>query len=175
MKQVRHTLRIALLSALAVIVGAGGLSLTTASAAGTGSGTSSSSQSPASGWTLHIDAKLHFPGNPNAIAHHWCRPAAGGITECLLFASDTPNAAVVGEEIVVPTATWKTFSPTEQALWHYHRVEIPKVSATLPGMTKAQADKVVAGMLETYGKVYLLWDPTKQQQPTGQPFVNVLK
>jgi hypothetical protein len=131
--------------------------------------------SPASGWTLHIDAKKHFPGDPNAIAHHWCRPAAGGITECLLFASDAPNAAVVGEEVVVPTATWKTFSAAEQPLWHYHKIEIPKVSMTLPGMSADQAKKVTASLLDTYGKVYLLWDPTTQKMPTGQPFVYILK
>lgn len=171
----RYTVRTVILSALAVVVGACGLSLSTASAANSGSMAAAPMKSPAAGFTLHIDAKLHFPGKPDAIAHHWCRPAAGGITECLLFTSDAPDAPVVGAEVVVPTATWKTFTPTEQALWHYHRVEIPKVSATLPGMTKAQADKVVASLLETYGKIYLLWDPTKQQQPTGQPFVNVLK
>ncbi|HEV2037822.1 MAG TPA: DUF1264 domain-containing protein, partial [Candidatus Eremiobacteraceae bacterium] len=65
--------------------------------------------SPASGFTLHIDAKRHFPGNPQFIAHHWCRPAAGGITQCQLYDSDTANARLVGVEVVVPTATYKTF------------------------------------------------------------------
>jgi hypothetical protein len=131
--------------------------------------------SPAKGFKLHIDAKRHFPGNPNFIAHHWCRPAAGGITECQLYDSDSANARLVGVEIVVPTATWKTFSNSEQALWHYHRVEIPKVSATLPGMSPAEAKKVTASLLETYGKIYLLWDPSSKNQPVGQPFVYVLK
>ena len=130
--------------------------------------------SPATGFTLHIDAKRHFPGNPNFIAHHWCRPA-GGITECQLYDSDNPNARLVGVEVVVPTATWKTYSQSERALWHYHRVEIPKVSATLPGMSPEQAKKVVASLLETYGKIYLLWDPSKLNQPMGQPWVYVLK
>jgi hypothetical protein len=160
---------------LAVVAAAIGLTYAHASAAPLGPVAMATTQSPVTGYTLHIDAKLHFPGVPSAIAHHWCKPAAGGFTQCLLFASDAPNAPVIGSEIVVPTATWKTFSATERALWHYHRIEIPKVSATLPGMTKAQADKVVASLLETYGKIYLLWDPTKQQQPTGQPFVYVLK
>ena len=131
--------------------------------------------SPASGFTLHIDAKRHFPGNPNFIAHHWCRPAAGGITECQLYDSDAANARLVGVEVVVPTATWKTFSKSEQSLWHYHRVEIPKVSATLPGLSPAEAKKVTASLLETYGKVYLLWDPSTNNQPVGKPFVYILK
>jgi len=131
--------------------------------------------SPAASFTLHIDAKRHFPGNPNFIAHHWCRPAAGGITECQLYDSDAANARLVGVEVVVPTAMWKSFSKSEQALWHYHRIEIPKVSATLPGMSPAEAKKVVASLLETYGKIYLMWDPSSNNQPAGKPFVYVLK
>ena len=147
----------------------------TAANATTSTGMKAATTSPASGFTLHIDAKRHFPGNPDFVAHHWCRPAAGGITECQLYDSDAPNARLVGVETVVPTATWKTFNKSEQALWHYHRVEIPKVSAVMPDMSPAAAKKMTASLLETYGKVYLLWDPSTNNQPLGKPFVNVLK
>ena len=147
----------------------------TVASAATSTAMKTASTSPASGFTLHIDAKRHVPGNPNFIAHHWCRPASGGITECQLYESDAANARLVGVEVVVPAATWKTFSKSEQALWHYHRVEIPKVSATLPGMSATEAKKVVASLQETYGKVYLLWDPSANNEPTGKPFVYVLK
>jgi hypothetical protein len=133
------------------------------------------STSPVPGFTLHIDALKHFPGNATTVAHHWCRAAENGVTECLLFDSDAPNAQLVGVETVVPTATWKTYSPTEQALWHYHRVEIPKVSPTLPGLSPAEASKVVASLLETYGKIWILWDPSQGKAPIGQPTVYVLK
>jgi hypothetical protein len=33
---------------------------------------------PSEGWTLHIDAKLHFPGKPDMIAHHYCKGVSGG-------------------------------------------------------------------------------------------------
>jgi hypothetical protein len=147
----------------------------TAANAATSTAMKAAVTSPANGFTLHIDAKRHFPGNLNLVAHHWCRPAAGGITECQLYESDAPNARLVGVETVVPTATWKTFNKSEQALWHYHRVEIPKVSASMPDMSPAEAKKVAASMMETYGKVYLLWDPSANDQPVGKPFVNILK
>jgi hypothetical protein len=147
---------------LALAVG-GGIAGNKATAATTTSSNSMSSNkmsssnpagtSPIPDFKLHVDAKKHFPGDPNAIAHHWCRPADGGIIECALFSSDAPNAQLVGVEVVVPTAMWKTFSKSEQALWHYHRVEIPKVSATMPGMSAAEAKKVTASLMETYGKV----------------------
>ncbi|HEV2261599.1 MAG TPA: DUF1264 domain-containing protein [Candidatus Rubrimentiphilum sp.] len=133
---------------------------------------------PSSGWTLHIDAQRHFGASHSTqIAHHWCKGGLmGGILECQIYDSDAPNARLVEVETIVPTSTWKQFSKSEQAVWHYHRKEIPLVHATLPGMPPAQQKKVVASMLETYGKVWLLWNPlnTKNGWPTGTPSIVVL-
>jgi hypothetical protein len=76
--------------------------------------------------------------------------------------------------MVVPGITYESFTPAEKALWHYHRTEIPKVSATLPGLSAEEANKIVQSLLETYGKIYLLWDPSRLQMPTGNPSVTVL-
>jgi len=169
-------LRNVFLGLLALGIGAGMAAYRASAADSASSGAMSAApKTPPGGFRLHVDALKHFPGDPKAVAHHWCRPAEGGITECALFDSDAPDAQLVGVEVIVPTATWKTYSKTEQALWHYHRVEIPKVSATLPGMSPAEAKKVVDSLLETYGKIYLLWDPTKGKAPVGQPSVYVLK
>jgi hypothetical protein len=130
---------------------------------------------PSEEWTLHIDAKLHFPGKPDMIAHHYCKPVTGGLTECQLYDSDAPDARLVGVEVIAGPEVYKKFSKAEQGMWHYHKVEIPKVSATLPDLTKEEADKVVKDIENTYGKIYLLWDPGKQALPTGRPTVTVLK
>lgn len=130
---------------------------------------------PADGFALHIDAKLHFPGKPSLIAHHYCKPVAGGLTECLLFDSDKPDARLAGVEVVVPAATFAKFSAAEKRMWHYHKTEIPKVSATLPDLSPEEAAKVAKSLEETYGKIYLLWDPGRQSMPTGQPTVTILK
>jgi hypothetical protein len=126
---------------------------------------------PSAGFDLHIDAQAHFPGDPEAIAHHFCKAVAGGMFECLLFASEEPDAPLVGVEVVVDAPTWQGFDAAEQALWHYHKEEIPLVHATLPELSADEAADVVAMLEETYGKVYLLWDPTAGDLPTGQPFV----
>jgi hypothetical protein len=130
---------------------------------------------PNAGWTIHIDAKKHFANHPNEIAHHFCRPAKGGMIECQLYESDAPNARMIGAETIVMPAVYKAFSPAEQARWHYHKTEIPKVSATTPDMTPAQAKKLVADLTETYGKVYILWDPMTSDQPLGDPAITILK
>lgn len=133
--------------------------------------------SPVSGYTLHIDASQHYAGHPDEIIHHWCKSFSPSFIECLLFDNDGPTGREVGVETVVPTSVWKTFSATERARWHYHRVEIPKLKvAKMPGMTKAQADKVIASLMETYGKVYILWDPMSTNgMPTGDPTITILK
>lgn len=137
---------------------------------------SAASISPATGWNVHVDAIKHFgDANPNEVAHHWCKNVAGGLLECQIYDADAADAHLVAVETIVPTATWKTFSPQEQALWHYHRDEIPKVDVKTPDMAPADAQKLAASLMETYGKVYVLWDPmATKNMPLGQPTVTIL-
>ena len=131
---------------------------------------------PTGGYSLHIDADKHFgDAHPGEIAHHWCKAISTTLTECELFDSDGPHARLVGVETIVPSSVWKTFPPAEQALWHYHRVELQKVHATLPDTPKDQQAKVVAAIRETYGKVYILWDPMSSKYPMGQPSITILR
>ncbi len=58
--------------------------------------------------------------------------------ECQLFESDAPNARMVGAETIVTPAVYKSFSAAEQANWHYHKVEIPKLKATTPDLSPAE-------------------------------------
>jgi hypothetical protein len=131
---------------------------------------------PTDGWTLHIDADQHFgDAHPNEIAHHYCKPVTGGVIECQLYDSDAPDARLVGIETIVPDKVWATFPASEQALWHYHKVELAKIHATLPGLSPAEQAKVIASILPTYGKVWVIWDPLANANPVGQPTVVVLK
>jgi hypothetical protein len=130
---------------------------------------------PADGWSLHIDAKLHFQGKLDMIAHHYCKPVSGDLTECQLYDSDAADARLVGVEVIVAPDVYKKFSAAEKKMWHYHKIEIAKVSATLPDLSQEEAAKVLKSIEETYGKVYLLWDPGTVSGPTGRPTVSILK
>lgn len=132
-------------------------------------------KSPTQGYTLHIDANKHFgDAHPSEIAHHWCKVISTDLIECQLYDGDGPHARLVGVETIVPASVWKTFSPTEQKLWHLHKVELQKVHATLPGLSKAEQAKVIKMILPTYGKVWILWNPAVSKEPTGSPFISVL-
>jgi Protein of unknown function (DUF1264) len=161
-----------LLAAAAVMIGAVALD-TFGGARADSTAMTSPVAGPATGFTLHVDAIKHFTNHPDEVAHHWCK-AVAGVTECQIYDSDGPKARMVEVETIVPTAVWKTFPSDEQKLWHYHKVEIPKVDAKLPGMSPAEAAKVLASIQETYGKVYQLWDPMTSKEPMGQPKVNIL-
>ena len=41
-------------------------------------------------------------------------------------------------------------------------------------MSPDEAAKVVNSIVDTYGKIYLLWDPSVQTMPTGRPSITVL-
>ncbi|GAC1303837.1 MAG: hypothetical protein NVSMB19_14180 [Vulcanimicrobiaceae bacterium] len=138
-------------------------------------GADAAGPNPAQGWTIHVDAKKHFgAAHPDEIAHHWCKSVASGITECQLYDSDEPNARLVGVETIVSPAAHAAFESAERPLWHYHKDEIPKVSATTPDMTPEEAKKFVADLGDTYGKVWLLWDPQTTPQPVGTPWVSIV-
>ncbi len=128
---------------------------------------------PTEGWSLHVDAKRHIPKMPDMILHHYCKPVSGGLTECQLYDSDKPDARLIGVEVIVDKETWKKFSKKEKALWHYHKIEIPKVEAVLPDVSPEESAKIIKSMEETYGKVYILWDPARKE-PLEKPWVSIL-
>jgi hypothetical protein len=128
---------------------------------------------PTEGWSLHVDAKKHIPKMSDMIAHHYCKPVSGGLTECQLYDSDDPDARLIGVEVIVDKETWKKLSKKEKAQWHHHKIEIPKVDAVLPDVLPEESSKILKGMEETYGKVYILWNPAKKE-PVGKPQVSIL-
>jgi hypothetical protein len=137
-------------------------------------GTATPAATPSEGFALHVDAKMHFAGDHEALSHHYCKPVMGGMIECLLFDSDAADARLVGVEVIVDGATYDGFAPEEQPLWHNHTEELKKVEATLPDLTEEEAAAVVESLQGTYGKIYLLWDPTVDELPVGQPSVRIM-
>lgn len=160
----------ALLAGLVLVVLVGALLVRTTPAAA-----NHMSGGPTEGYSLHIDADKHFgDAHPSEIAHHWCKKVSASIFECELFEGDGPHARLVGVEAIVPASVWKTFSASEQKLWHYHKVELTKIHAVLPDTPKDKQAGIIAMISPTYGKIYILWDPMTTDNPIGQPSITVL-
>ena len=128
---------------------------------------------PSAGERGHFDLAVHLPWDPAAIAHHWCKPVAGGFVECLIYASDDPDAPLVAVEEVVDEATYNSFDPAEQRLWHSNVAEAAAGSdpnRPAPSLAEAATEAAQAGGA-TYGKLTILFDPTQGDLPTGEPRV----
>ncbi|MDW9627485.1 DUF1264 domain-containing protein [Sinorhizobium meliloti] len=68
------------------------------------------------------------PITRTCIAHHYCKLVAGGMAQCLLFASGNADARLVGVEVILDPGASSTFTDSERPMWHYHTTEVPKVS-----------------------------------------------
>lgn len=135
-----------------------------------GPGAAVAHEPPTTGWTIHIDAKRHIPGDLNAIAHHYCKGGLpGGVTACQLYDSDAKNARLIGVEFIIGADAYAALPASEQPLWHYHKEELGKVDPVLPEMTPEEAAEFSKSVEETYGKIFLVWDSPKDELPLGQP------
>ncbi len=117
--------------------------------------------SPATGFTLHIDAKKHINDMPEWVVHHYCKPINKDVSQCTLFESDEPNAKLIGVETIISPQLYAALPETEKPNWHYHETEIPQVDAKLPGLSDKEAREVVAALEDTYGKVIIFWKPNE--------------
>jgi hypothetical protein len=129
---------------------------------------------PTGGDRGHLDLAVHFAWEPELIAHHWCKAVAGGFFECLIYASDDPDAPLVAVEEVVDEATYQGFDPVEQRLWHSNVAEAAAGSdpnRPAPSLEEAAAEAEAAGGA-TYGKLILFGDPEiLGDLPLGSPRV----
>src|SRR5918993_5656891 len=129
---------------------------------------------PSPGQRAHIDLAVHFPWHPALIGHPGCKPVGVGFFECLIYASDDPDAPLVAVEEVVDEATYNSFDPAEQQLWHSN-VEEAAAGADpnrpAPSLEEAAAEAAEAGGA-TYGKLILLGDSEiLGDLPLGSPRV----
>jgi mannose-6-phosphate isomerase-like protein (cupin superfamily) len=125
---------------------------------------------PTQGFALHIDAKKHINDMPDFVVHHYCKALDKNYIQCLLLDSDRPNARVIGVETIISPEVYAQLPEEERASWHYHKDEIPLVDAQLPGLSEAEAQKVVAAVENTYGRVVIFWVPGSVA-PMGTPSV----
>ena len=129
---------------------------------------------PSAGPRAHHDLAVHFAWEPDAIAHHFCKPVAGGFFECLNYASDDPDSPLVGVEEVVPEAVYNGFDPAQQRLWHSNVAEAAAgadPNRPAPSLEEAAAEAAQAGGA-TYGKLIIFGEPeTVGELPMGPPRV----
>ena len=164
--------RLSLLVSVVVVVLAGSLAFGGVAPGASAQDATPAATNPSAGYQGHFDLAIHLPWDPAAIAHHLCKAVPAGF-ECLIYASDDPDAPLIAVEEVVPEATYNGFDPAEQQLWHSNVAEAAAGSdptRPAPSLEEAATAAAETGGA-TYGKLILLWDPTRGDLPTGQPRV----
>src|SRR5215208_4719409 len=152
--------RLSLLVSIVVVVLAGSLAFGRVAPDTVAQDATPAGTNPSAGDRDHLDLAVHFAWEPELIAHHWCKAVAGGFFECLIYASDDPDAPLIAIEEVVDEATYQGFDPAEQRLWHSDVAEAAAGSdpnRPAPSLEEAAAEAEAAGGA-TYGKLILLGD-----------------
>jgi hypothetical protein len=152
--------RLSLLVSVVVVVLAGSLAFGRIAPDTIAQDATPAGTNPSAGERDHIDLAVHFAWEPELIAHHWCKAVAGGFFECLIYASDDPDAPLVAVE--------------EQRLWHSNVAEAAAgadPNRPAPSLEEAAAEAAAAGGA-TYGKLILLGDSEiLGDLPLGSPRV----
>ena len=97
--------RLSLLVSVVVVILAGSLAFGHVTPDTVAQDATPTGTNPTGGERAHLDLAVHFAWEPELIAHHWCKAVAGGFFECLIYASDDPDAPLVAIEEVVDEAT----------------------------------------------------------------------
>jgi uncharacterized protein DUF1264 len=166
--------RLSLLVSVVVVILAGALAFGHVAPGTVAQDATPAGTNPTGGDRVHVDLAVHFAWDPARIAHHWCKPVANGVVECLIYASDDPDAPLVAVEEVIDEATYQGLDPAEQRLWHSNVAEAAAGSdpnRPAPSMAEAATAAAESGGA-TYGKLILLWDFARGDDlPTGEPRV----
>src|SRR5215218_2360888 len=152
--------RLSLLVSVVVVILAGSLAFGRVAPGTAAQDATPVGTNPSAGERAHLDLAVHFAWDAALIAHHWCKPVAGGFVECLIYASDDPDAPLVALEEVVDEATYNSFDPAEQRLWHSNVAEAAAgadPNRPAPSLAEAATEAAQAGGA-TYGKLILLGD-----------------
>ena len=110
---------------------------------------------------------------------HYCSQLPSGLIQCLLFASSSPDAKLLGVEYIVSEYTFNTLPDAEKPLWHSHTFEVASAQlACLAFRSKEgkehkpsqeEEDALAKALFRTYGKTVHTWHPPLADLPLGPP------
>lgn len=91
-------------------------------------------------------------------AHHYCSHLSENVMQCVIYdACDTRSAKLIGVEYVIGHEVFATLPDEEKQYWHPHVYEVQSGLITLPGVPNMAEDKIMARLINTYGKTWHMW------------------
>ena len=104
-------------------------------------------------------------------AHHYCSPVADGVHQCIIYDSAGRNARILGVEYIITDAIYRTLPDGERKYYHPHSYEILSGLLVAPGMAAEAEDKLLSGLITTWGKTWHTWPDPSTALPMGEPLL----
>lgn len=98
---------------------------------------------------------------------HYCKQAAPGVFQCLIYDGNSKDAKLAGIEYVVTNDIYQKFDDKEKAYWHPHDGEVDSGMLRMPMMNPEDEKKTLAFLRSTWGKTWNGWQPG-DAYPTGE-------
>jgi hypothetical protein len=104
-------------------------------------------------------------------SHHYCGPLGSDLHQCCVFDGSGPGAKLIGVEYIVPDEVYQKLPDAEKKYWHPHRYEVTSGLLVAPAMSPADEDKLMAGLITTWGKTWHTWPDPTTALPVGEPLL----
>ena len=103
-------------------------------------------------------------------ANHYCTHLTEDFHQCVIYASNQPDAKLIGIEYIVSERLFRTLPDDEKRLWHSHGYEVKSGALIAPGVPQVAEHAVMTDLVNTYGKTWHTWQIDRYQNlPLGIP------
>jgi hypothetical protein len=108
-----------------------------------------------------LTAVRHVFDDPTLRVYHFYKPNDKIMMVCQLYASNSPNATLIGVEYMIDSKTYQALPDREKPNWHYHKEEFSpdRANPKFPLLNDQQQKEWLVKSSESYGKVILNWNP----------------
>jgi hypothetical protein len=128
---------------------------------------------PAKAFHLYLCA-FHIAKKDPSIyveAHHYCSPVNDGLHQCIIYDKRGPGAKILGIEYIITDDVYRTLPDAEKKYYHPHTYEITSGLLIAPGREPEAEDKILGGLITTWGKTWHTWPDPSTPLPMGEPLL----
>lgn len=128
---------------------------------------------PAKAFHLYLCAFHIAKKDPSFVveAHHYCSPAGEGLHQCIIYDRRGEGAKLIGIEYIITDEVYRKLPDAEKKYYHPHAYEITSGLLILPGMAPEEEDKLLGGLITSWGKTWHTWPDPSTPLPMGEPLL----
>jgi hypothetical protein len=128
---------------------------------------------PAKAFHLYLCAFHISKKDPNFYveAHHYCSPVHDELHQCVIYDKRGSGAKLIGIEYIITDAAYRKLPDAEKKYYHPHAYEISSGLLITPGKPAEVEDKMLGGLITTWGKTWHTWPDPSTPFPMGDPLL----